>query len=111
VPVVALEGTNFASRVSGGLLVAAGLQDLVRPTVKAYINTVVGLLNQPDDIVKIRRHLLSRRQRLPVFDAATRTRQLEAAYRSVHERRLANLPPQHLHVGVNAPPASKKEAA
>jgi len=111
VPVVALEGTNFASRVSGGLLVAAGLKDLVRPTVKAYIDTVISLLNQPDEIAKIRRHLLTRRMRLPVFDAATRTRQLEAAYRSVHERRLGKLPPQHLRVGVNAPPAPKTEPA
>jgi predicted O-linked N-acetylglucosamine transferase (SPINDLY family) len=111
VPVVVLEGSNFASRVSGGLLVAAGLKDLVRPTMKAYIDTVISLLNQPDEIVKIRRHLLARRTRLPVFDAATRTRQLEAAFRTVHERRLGNLPAQHVRVGVNAPATHKKDAA
>lgn len=111
VPVVSLEGCNFASRVSGGLLLAAGLQSLVRPSVEDYIDTVIDLLNQPDEIVKIRRHLHSRRTRLPVFDADTRTRQLEAAYRSVHERRLANQPAQHLRVGVSAPARAKPAPA
>lgn len=111
VPVVSLEGKNFASRVSGGLLIAAGLQSLVRPTVADYIETVIGLLNQPEEIAKIRRHLHTRRTRLPVFDADTRTRQIEAAYRAVHERKLANQPPQHLRVGVTAPARTKPEEA
>lgn len=111
VPVVSLQGRNFASRVSGGLLIAAGLQSLLQPTTAAYIDKVIDLLNQPDEIVKIRRHLHSRRTRLPVFDADTRTRQLEAAYRAVHERRLANQPPQHVRVGVTVPERAKPEAA
>jgi len=110
VPVVSLEGRNFASRVSGGLLTAAGLQSLVCATVTHYVDTAVGLLQRPDEIVKIRRHLHARPTRLPVFDADTRTRQLEAAYRNVHERRLRKLPPDHVRVGVTAQPRAKAEA-
>ncbi len=108
VPVVALEGTNFPSRVSGGLLRAAGLGMLVAANVDAYIGLAVDLVNHPEKILKIRRHLRQRRERLPVFDAATRTRQLEAAYLAAHSRSVRGLAPAHLRVAVN--PAKPDEA-
>jgi len=103
--VVALEGTNFASRVSGGLLRAAGLGGLVCASVDAYINLAVDLATHPGKVEQVRRHLQQKRQRLPVFDAATRTRQLESAYTAMHSRRVKDLPPDHIRVGVQRPPS------
>lgn len=100
VPVVALEGTNFASRVSGGLLIAAGLGNLVLPHVDAYVSASVSLLKQPETLKRMKAHLLQKRDRLPVFDAPTRTRQLEAAYLAAYQRALKGLPPDHLRVKV-----------
>lgn len=100
IPVVSLEGTNFASRVSGGLLKAAGLDQLVKPDVASYIEQAVSLLKHPQEILKIKQHLLRNRARLPVFDAPTRTRQLEAAYLEVYSRSLRGLPPQHIKARV-----------
>lgn len=107
VPVVALEGTNFASRVSGGLLTASGLGALVRPNLDAYVASAVELLEQPQDLRKLHRNLRSSRVRLPVFDAPTRTRQLEAAYKAAYDRALRGLPPDHLNVRVRSPAAAK----
>jgi predicted O-linked N-acetylglucosamine transferase (SPINDLY family) len=108
VPVVALQGTNFASRVSGGLLVAAGLGNLVMPNVDAYVSASVSLLQQPETLKRLKTHLLQKRDRLPVFDAPTRTRQLEAAYMAAYQRALQGMPPDHLRVKVGA---KKTEAA
>jgi hypothetical protein len=105
VPVVALLGTNFASRVSGGLLRAAGLGNLVKPTVEAYIEQAVKLLKQPDDLKKIKIYLRQSRMRLPAFDAKFRTLQLESAYLMAYDRAVKGLPPDH--ITVNAKPQSK----
>ncbi len=101
VAVVALSGTNFASRVSGGLLNAAGLGDLVMPDVDAYVARAVSLLNQPKELQRIKANLRQKRDRLPVFDAPTRTRQLEAGYVAAYKRALLGQVPEHLNVKVN----------
>lgn len=101
-PVVALEGSNFASRVSGGLLRAAGLPQLLRPDMDAYVATAVQLLQQPQALQQLKRYLLQSRARLPVFDAPGRTRQLEAGYAAAYQRALKGQTPDHLTVRVNA---------
>lgn len=98
VPVVALEGTNFASRVSGGLLRAAGLGQLVLTNVDAYVETALALLREPQALARIRAQLIRNRARLPIFDAPGRTRQLEAAYLEAYSRSERGLPPRHIHV-------------
>jgi predicted O-linked N-acetylglucosamine transferase (SPINDLY family) len=98
VPVLTLEGTNFASRVSGGLVKAAGMPGLVLPDVEAYVERALLLIRNPKEIEKLHQYLLRNRARLPVFDAPGRTRQLEAAYMQAHARAVRGLPPQHLHV-------------
>lgn len=100
VAVVALEGTNFASRVSGGLLKGAGLGNLVMPNIDSYVNKAVELINKPAELQKIKQFLRKNRDTLPVFDALTRTRQLEAGYRAAHQRALRGLAPDHLLVNV-----------
>lgn len=101
-PVVALQGTNFASRVSGGLLAAAGLSVLVMPDKDRYVDKAVELLNSPEMLKKIKTYLRSKRDTLPVFDAPTRTRQLEAAYAAAHQRVLNGKAADHLRVKVGS---------
>lgn len=102
VAVVALQGRNFASRVSGGLLRAAGLGHLVMPDVDSYVAQAVALLNQPQELQRIKTYLKQKRDKLPVFDAPTRTRQLEAAYVAAYQRLVKGLPTDHLMVKANA---------
>ena len=101
IPVVALEGTNFASRVSGGLLRAAGLGNLVQPDIPSYIKMVTALLQKPDEIIKMKRFVLQMKSRLAVFDAPQRTRQLEAAYVEAYNISARGLPPHHFDVNVS----------
>jgi predicted O-linked N-acetylglucosamine transferase (SPINDLY family) len=103
VPVLALEGTNFASRVSGGLLVAAGLSQLVQPTIDDYVAKAVELLQAPEELLRIKKYLLRNRAKLPVFDAPARTRHLEAAYLAAHRQAAKGLPATHIRVKDGAP--------
>lgn len=99
VPVVSLEGTNFPSRVSGGLLRAAGLGQLVRPDVDDYVAVAVELLKNPGKIKKIKRHLVENRQRLGVFNARARAREMEAGYRIALDLFARNKPAAHISIG------------
>ena len=98
VPVLALEGNNFASRVSGGLLQAAGLPQLVQPTQEAYIAKAVELLKDPAKLARMKQYLLRNRARLAVFDAPARTRHLETAYMAAYGVSARGLPPTHLRI-------------
>lgn len=110
IPVVAIEGSNFASRVSGGLLKAAGLGSLVQQDVAAYVRCAVSLLQKPEELARCKAYLRNKRRSLPVFDAVGRTRHLEAAYLAAYRRSASGLPPQHLTVRVQ-PPVRAREAA
>lgn len=97
VPVIALEGTNFASRVSGSLLRAAGLSALVRPDRDAYVRTAVDLLRHPEKLARVRRFIAEEVAGSPLFDMASRARQLEYAYRFACERAISGLPPTNIN--------------
>lgn len=96
VPVITMEGKNFVGRVSGGLLRAAGLGTLVQPDVGAYVNMAIRLLREPAELQRIRRFILQQVPRSDVFNARSKARQLEAAYRVAVERAVKGLAPKHL---------------
>lgn len=96
VPVVTLEGRNFASRVSGGLLHAAGLKVLVQPDIEGYVKMVVRLLRSPADLAQLKRYIRETVPRQDIFDAAGKARQLESAYRTALELAREGRPPQHI---------------
>lgn len=98
VPVLALEGRNFASRVSGGLLHAAGLPQLVQPTLDAYVAKAVELINDPAKLGRMKQYLLRNRKRLAAFDAPARTRHLETAYMAAYGLSARGMPPTHLRI-------------
>lgn len=98
VPVVTLEGKNFAGRVSGGLLKAAGLAGLVMPDVESYVRTAVGLLRDPAQLQRIKAELMTRMDQSLTFNAALRTRQMEAAYEQTLRWAEAAEPARHLDV-------------
>jgi len=92
VPAIVLEGCNFASRVSGGLLKAAGLEKLIAKDQDAYIKLAVELGNNKQALASIKTHLNRNRKRLPVFNAKHRTQQIERAFLFAYNRFLENRP-------------------
>lgn len=80
IPIIALEGTNFASRVSGSLLSACGLADLIASTPADYVAKASELIRDPVGISTMKSNLKLSRFKLDIFNAASKTKQLESAY-------------------------------
>lgn len=86
VPVVALDGQNFASRVSGALLRAAGMSAMVQKDREGYARLAVGLLRNPAELARVKAFVREQVPSSDVFNARGKTRQLEQAYRAALER-------------------------
>lgn len=103
VPVVALEGCNFASRVSGGLLHAAGLPEFVQPDVDRYVRFAAQLLRDPAALERARERVRTQVPGSPLFDAEQRARQLEAACHQALEQQSAGRPPERIDAAAPTP--------
>ncbi len=99
VPVIALAGTNFASRVNGSLLHAAGLGALVQPDVRSYVKTAVALLNNKAELARLKAFIRTAVPRSDVFNAERKARQMEAAYLQAFRRQYDGLPPVSIRFG------------
>lgn len=98
VPVITLKGENFAGRVSGGLLRAAGLEELVMPDIATYVQTAINLLLDQNELKRIKKYLCEQLINMPIFDAAGRTRDIEAAYMVAFDRAAKSMAPEHIRI-------------
>jgi len=105
IPVVAMEGSNFASRVSGSLLHSAGLGQLVNKDREAYIRAAIGLLEKPETIAYAKKFIRETSVKNDIFNARSKTTQLEAAYEDVHARAVRRLPPRDVTLRLVPPTA------
>ncbi|HWA42792.1 MAG TPA: tetratricopeptide repeat protein [Hypericibacter adhaerens] len=92
-PVVALEGRHFASRVSASLLRAIGLPELVAGSLDAYRDLALELARHPRKLAALRARLAANRTAAPLFDSARFARGLEAAYSAMMSRLRVGFPP------------------
>jgi predicted O-linked N-acetylglucosamine transferase (SPINDLY family) len=97
-PVLTCIGEAFACRVAASLLKSIGLPELIAPTTERYEDLAVRLAANPQSLAEIKRKLADNRLRAPLFDSASFTKDLETAYRMIHERYQAALPPDHIYV-------------
>jgi predicted O-linked N-acetylglucosamine transferase (SPINDLY family) len=79
-PIVALVGENFASRVSGSIVSAAGMPELITRDVAEYRERVIALGSDAALRRELRARIAERRSDCSLFDLKTFTRQLEQAY-------------------------------
>ena len=110
VPVIALAGSNFPSRVSGGLLRAAGLNALVQPDVASYVKTAIALLRSPAQLARVKKFVAEKVPGSDLFDAASKTRQIEAACRQALLLAAAGKPPVHIRLGPQAESSAGPQA-
>ncbi|MEX0807194.1 MAG: tetratricopeptide repeat protein [Dongiaceae bacterium] len=101
VPVVALRGRHFASRVAASALEAAGLSELVAGTIADYVECSLSLLSERTHLDSLRRRLREARETLPLFDAAGYARAFDAALVAMAERHRAGRVPGAIELGAN----------
>jgi predicted O-linked N-acetylglucosamine transferase (SPINDLY family) len=98
IPALTREGHNFAARVSGGLMIAAGLPGWIVKNEDAYIQAAVNLVKNPDLLVKTKEYLNENRSRLNIFNSKVKALQLEAAYKKIINNRLEGKPDEHITI-------------
>ncbi len=97
-PVVTRTGATFSSRVAASVLNAIELPELITETQEAYEALAVELAVNPLRLTEIKNKLELNRLTAPLFDTARFTKHIETAYREMHERAQAGLPPDHIVV-------------
>jgi predicted O-linked N-acetylglucosamine transferase (SPINDLY family) len=79
-PLVALCGETFAARVSGSILRACSLPELITDSLADYESLAYRFAVDPDFATTMRARLASARLTSPLFDAAAYARNLERLY-------------------------------
>ena len=85
VPVITLQGSNFASRMSSSILTAIGLSELIAHSLGEYEVLVVRLARNPGELQVIRHRLAKNRLTEPLFDTSRFAGNLETAYKEMWE--------------------------
>ena len=98
VPVLALKGNHFASRMSASILGAVGLPQLVARSLAEYENMAIDLAMHADNLNDLRRQLFRNQKTMPLFDTALFTRHLESAYLQMWRRFLDGQHPRPFRV-------------
>jgi len=96
VPVIALQGGHFASRVSSSILYAMWLPELVTNSIEEYEALAVQLANNPVELKEIRHRIAENRMKAPLFDTRRFVKNLETAYREIWKIYLAGEAPRQI---------------
>ena len=97
-PLVAVAGETFASRVSGSILRAAGLPELVTTNLEEYRTLVLDLTRDAARRERLRARLGALRATSPLFDPGRLVRSLEQAYGRMWQRYERGEPPATFEV-------------
>jgi predicted O-linked N-acetylglucosamine transferase (SPINDLY family) len=97
-PVLTCSGDNMAARMSGTIVRATGLPELVVTDRDAYAATAFRLATRPDELAALREKLAQNRTSCALFDTEQRVRDLGQAFTMMWERHATGLPPASFDV-------------
>ena len=80
VPVLTLQGSQFASRASASILSSAGLRDLIVHSLKEYEAAALRLASAPSQLRNLRERLVQNRAKAPLFQTQRTAASIEQAY-------------------------------
>lgn len=92
-PVLTCHGASFPGRVGASLLHAAGLPELVTPSLAEYEATALRLAKNPAELGALKEKLARTRLASPLFDTNRFRRDIESAYAQMWQRALRGEPP------------------
>lgn len=82
-PLLAIQGETFASRVSSSLLNAVGLPELITHSLDEFVSQAIMLAQHPNKLRHFREHLMSDHQKLPLFDTELFAKDLARLYQQM----------------------------
>lgn len=98
VPMVTKLGDQFAARVAGSILTAAGLEDLVAKNVKQYKSIALGLAKDPAALAAVKSRVSEARENSALFDTKAYTRNFEALLEQAFMAHENGKAPRHQHL-------------
>ena len=98
VPVITLQGNNFASRMSSSILRGIGLSETIAHSLEDYEAFAVRLALNPSELQTTRQRLAKNRLTEPLFDTSRFAKNLEKAYKGMWEFFVAGERPQQIKV-------------
>ncbi|MEA2990923.1 MAG: hypothetical protein QOG83_3634 [Alphaproteobacteria bacterium] len=99
VPLVALMGETFASRVSASILTAAGLPELITTSLDDHYRLALRLATDRAQLATLRSRVEVQRRGSALFDTPRFARDLESGLLAAFERHCRGLAPDHIAVG------------
>ena len=97
-PVITLMGQSFASRVSGSLLNAVGLNELITTTEKDYEDLIIKVAKDSKKLKIIKNKLKNNKITQPLFNTKLYTNKIESAYIKIYEKYHSNLPLENIEI-------------
>ncbi len=97
-PVLTCTGQAFASRMAASLLTAIELPELITASLPEYEALAIELAAHPEKMAAIKAKLAANRLTTALFDTPRFTRNIEAAYRQMHQNHKAGLAPEHIFI-------------
>lgn len=97
-PVLTVEGRHFASRVSGSLLSAVGLPELITPNHDAYLQKMYTLATNPDQLQALKLKLATNLTTTPLFDTKAYTQAFESALATAWSNYRLKKPPTEIKI-------------
>ena len=95
-PLVALCGESFASRVSGSLLNAINVKELITYNAEEYVDTAIRLAENVGELKKIKSKIMVNKKTLS--DVNTYTNNLEKAYSKIYQMYLNNEKKENVYI-------------
>ena len=93
VPVLAMLGRHWVSRMSASHLFSAGLPELVVKDLAGYEQAATALAREPQRLAALRDRLLKAHASMPLFSPRQFVESLENAYATIWERYMNGLAP------------------
>ncbi len=98
VPLIALRGGHFASRVASSLLSALETTELIAETLQEYEAMAVHLGRDSQALAALRQKLRHKKSTAPLFDSKRFTRNLESLYRMMVHIFRSGETPRHIYL-------------
>ncbi len=84
-PLITCPGQTFQSRVAASIVGAAGMPELIAPSLAEYEALALKFARDPDFMARVRAKLAANRETCALFDVERYTRNLEAIYTRMME--------------------------
>jgi len=98
-PVLTKAGNSTGSRMAASALHAIEMPELITNTVEEYRDLAIELASDRKKLEALKVKLQENRVTSALFDPVGNTRHIEAAFTKMHERYLADLPPDNFYIG------------